>query len=173
MYYDKIRASLDERQITEYRNELVWEIARLMVAEEMVMVPELERKVSGPEGKGLAMQYRADHSMMKQKLKEILDLPIKSNELHLRLQELMSEFTQHIKKEETIDLPELEQNLTPKDSAAMAKSFDRTKYFVPSKCDATTAQQLPFQTPMGLLDTPMDKLRGVYDSLPMEWVGSA
>jgi Hemerythrin HHE cation binding domain len=173
MYYNKIRASLDDQSKTEYRNDLVWEIARQLVAEEMVLFPELERKLSGPEGQGLASQDRKDHAMMKMKLKEILDLPVTSPELHLRFQELMSEFTQYMKKEETIDLPELEQTLTPQDSATMAKSMERTKYLVPSKGDPNIAKILPFHTPMGLLDTPMDQLRNVYDSLPVEWVGSA
>jgi hypothetical protein len=47
---------------------------------------------------------------------------------------LMKDLREHVKHEENEQLPKLEKVLGSGDSASLAASFERTKYFVPTRC---------------------------------------
>ncbi len=78
----------------------------------------------------------------------------------------MANLTQHVKEEEDTDLPELEKVLTADDSADMAKSFERTKMFVPSRSHPRAPNRPPFETLAGLLAAPMDRLGDLFRKFP-------
>jgi hypothetical protein len=49
------------------------------------------------------------------------------------IEDLMSQLRQHIKEEEQDDLPALENALPAGESETLAKKFDRTKMFTPTR----------------------------------------
>lgn len=85
-----------------------------------------------------------------------------------KLKELWGILNEHIKSEEKDDLPTLETALQSAagESEAMAKSFSRTKAFVPSRSHPSAGEHPPFETAMGLLAAPIDHLADMFRKFP-------
>ena len=81
----------------------------------------------------------------------------------------MQDLHTHIEHESQEDMPRLEKAISQEESEKIAKSFARTKQFVPTKShpDAPTSSVLS-EGLAGLLAAPIDKLRTIYDSFPDE-----
>ena len=69
---------------------------------------------------------------------------------------LMKDLSEHIKEKESKDLPKLEQALATEEIEHLAKSFGRTKMFVPSRSHFTAPDKPPFETAIGLVTAPID-----------------
>lgn len=85
-----------------------------------------------------------------------------------KLKELWTTLGEHIKGEEEADLPALEEKLRSQDgeSEAMARSFGRTKAFVPSRSHPSAGEHPPFETVMGLLTAPIDHVADLFRKFP-------
>lgn len=86
-----------------------------------------------------------------------------------KLKELMTVLADHIKDEETSDLPALEKALQmhpTKDSEDLAKSFERTKMFVPTRSHPSAGESPFVEGPMGLMTAPIDRLRDMFRKFP-------
>lgn len=84
------------------------------------------------------------------------------------LKSLMDDLAQHIKEEEQDDLPALEKVLADADSESLANSFERTKMFVPTRSHPSAPDRPPFETAMGMLAAPMDKLMDMFRKFPQK-----
>jgi hypothetical protein len=82
----------------------------------------------------------------------------------------MKDLDQHIKEEENDDLPALEKAISVSESQSLAKSFGRTKAFVPSRSHPSAPSKPPFETIVGLLTAPIDHLGDVFRKFPDETV---
>jgi hypothetical protein len=82
----------------------------------------------------------------------------------------MNDLNSHISGEESSDLPALEGALQNSDSEAMAKSFGRTKAFVPSRSHPMAPDKPPFETVVGLMTAPIDHLADLFRKFPDETV---
>jgi hypothetical protein len=83
----------------------------------------------------------------------------------------MTTLSEHIKDEETIDIPMLEQTLasdhsTTGVSESLATKFGRTKAFVPSRSHPSAGEHPPFETVMGLLTAPIDHIADIFRKFP-------
>jgi hypothetical protein len=89
-----------------------------------------------------------------------------------KLKELWSVLSEHIKDEESHDLPALESALEVKagESESMANSFGRTKAFVPSRSHPSAGEHPPFETVMGLLTAPIDHVADLFRKFPNKTV---
>lgn len=89
-----------------------------------------------------------------------------------RLKELWKLLAEHIKGEESEDLPKLEQALWAhaSESERMSKSFGRTKAFVPSRSHPSAGEHPPFETVMGLLTAPIDHVADIFRKFPDDTV---
>lgn len=85
-----------------------------------------------------------------------------------KLKELWVVLAKHIKEEEEHDLPALEEALysADKESESMARSFSRTKAFVPSRSHPSAGEHPPFETAMGLLTAPLDRVADLFRKFP-------
>lgn len=79
---------------------------------------------------------------------------------------LMGNLSDHIKEEESIDLVKIEEKLDPEESDQMATSFERTKMFVPTRSHPSAPNKPPFETAVGLLAAPIDKVADLFRSFP-------
>jgi hypothetical protein len=79
---------------------------------------------------------------------------------------LWENLAQHIKEEERDDLPALEKAIGAQDSEAMANSFARTKHFVPTRSHPSAPDRPPYETVVGMLSMPMDKLMDMFRKFP-------
>ena len=84
------------------------------------------------------------------------------------LQSLWGALSKHIKEEERQDMPTLEKHIDSEQSMAMAKSFQLTKHFVPTRSHPTAPDKPPYETAVGLLTTPVDKLMDLFKRFPKE-----
>ena len=82
----------------------------------------------------------------------------------------MEVLSQHIKEEETDNLPALDKQLDAADAESMAKSFGRTKAFVPSRSHPSAPNKPPFETVVGLMTAPIDHLGDMLRKFPDETV---
>jgi hypothetical protein len=82
------------------------------------------------------------------------------------IQTLMNDLSRHIEEEETSDLVKLEDALDEEDSQSLAKSFGRTKMFVPSRSHPSAPDKPPFETAVGLLTAPIDHLADLLRKWP-------
>ena len=92
-------------------------------------------------------------------------MDVDSSQFNSLLDQLMNELTKHMKDEENTDLPQLEKELGG-DLDSLAKSFGRTKMFVPTRSHPSAPDKPPFQTAVGLMAAPPDKLQDLFRSFP-------
>jgi hypothetical protein len=79
---------------------------------------------------------------------------------------LLDDLEHHFQQEESSDLPVLEDELSQADSEALTRSLDRTKMFVPSRAHPLAPSKPPFETAVGLLTAPMDRVADIFRKWP-------
>ena len=84
------------------------------------------------------------------------------------LKNVMDLLRPHNESEEKNDLPKLMQAIGADDSAQAAKSFSRTKKFVPTRSHPSAPDKPPFETLAGLMAAPLDKLKDAFAKFPSE-----
>jgi len=179
-YYDKYsqaHAAGDESEATAWANQLIWEVARHAVGEEIVVYPLMEKHM-GEEGKRLADEDRSEHLFVKQKLyefetlKDSSVLPGKglvanlSEQRATLLKDVMDHLHKHNDSEEQNDLPSLELKLGTEGSQKAAADFKRTKKFAPTRPHPSAPDKPPFETVVGLMQAPIDKLLDLFTTFP-------
>ncbi|OQD89630.1 hypothetical protein PENANT_c002G06026 [Penicillium antarcticum] len=162
----KILHSTDPDEQTRFQNQLVWELARHMVGEELVVYPVLIESLK--EGQQTVDRNRLEHQGVKKQLKMFQDLSSTDPRFIPTLKNLLRDFEIHARHEEDVDLPMLEDMLSKKESVALTKSLDRTKMFVPSRSHPLVPNHPPFETATGLMATPIDSLTDWFRKWPGE-----
>ncbi|WWD18880.1 hypothetical protein CI109_103335 [Kwoniella shandongensis] len=167
-YYSKIvSSSADDDTKIRYQNQFVWELARHSIGEELVVYPALEKYVQG--GKAMADHDREEHQKVKELLYKFQSLTPSDAQFLPTIKQIMSDLSSHIKEEEERDLPKLESALpNTEESESLATSFQRTKKFVPTRSHPSAPDQPPFETVVGLLTAPMDKLGDMFRRFPKD-----
>lgn len=69
-------------------------------------------------------------------------------------------------EEEDEDLPSLESVLDKSESESMAKRFDMTKVLVPTRSHPSAPQQPFFESVVGLLTAPIDRVSDIMRKFP-------
>ncbi|EGY16594.1 hypothetical protein VDGD_07758 [Verticillium dahliae] len=183
-YYNEVVNSTSHDHQERFGNQFTWELARHSVGEELVVYPAFEKHL-GEKGRSMAESDRKEHHQVlfsihmyfkpqanTNKVKELLktwqNLKPANPEYVPKLKELWSILAEHIKEEEKEDMPALEKALsqTHGESESIAKSFGRTKAFVPSRSHPSAGEHPPFETVMGLLTAPIDHVADVFRKFP-------
>ncbi len=101
-------------------------------------------------------------------LKEFQNMSASDPNYVPKLQELWKSLEEHIEEEERDDMPALEERLRSieGETESMAKSFGRTKAFVPSRSHPSAGEHPPFETVMGLLTAPIDHVTDIFRKFP-------
>ncbi|CAE6998171.1 hypothetical protein CFE70_000622 [Pyrenophora teres f. teres 0-1] len=152
---------------TRHGNQFTWELARHSVAEELLVYPAME-KYLGAAGKQHADADRAQHHEVKELLKDFQNTDAGSSTYIPKLEKLWSVLKKHIEEEEREDLPMLEEALGKREgeSEGLAKRFERTKMFVPSRAHPSAGENPYFEGPMGLLAAPIDHIADIFRKFP-------
>jgi hypothetical protein len=87
-----------------------------------------------------------------------------------QIKQIWESLSQHIKEEEETDLPQLEKALHDMsgESDKLASSFERTKYFVPTRSHPAAGENPLFESVAGLLAAPVDKLADMFRKFPQK-----
>jgi len=163
-YYNEIINAKDAETATKWQNQFVWELARHSIAEELVVYPAMEKHL-GQEGKALADKDRAEHNQLKLDLAKFQKLNSTDPAFKTTLSVLYKDLQGHIAEEEQHDLPKLEAAIKS-DTEKMAASFERTKMFVPTRSHPSAPDKPPFETVVGLMTAPIDKLMDIFHKFP-------
>ncbi|KAF8154446.1 hypothetical protein B0H34DRAFT_716517 [Crassisporium funariophilum] len=167
-FYDKyVQSNGDADAQERWSRQLIWEVARHAIGEELVVYPLMEKHL-GAEGKKLADEDRADHQYVKNQLYALEKLSAGTPEHAATLKDVMDHLHPHNDSEETHDLPLLEKAIGQASSMEAAGSFRRTKKFVPTRSHPSAPNKPPFETLAGLMAAPMDKLKDVFAKFPKE-----
>ncbi|EGN92123.1 hypothetical protein SERLA73DRAFT_127741 [Serpula lacrymans var. lacrymans S7.3] len=168
LYYDQYqKADGDTEAQARWARQLTWEVARHSVGEEIVVYPLLEKHL-GQRGVQLADHDRADHQTVKEYLSHLESLKPGTAEYDQTLRTVMTNLREHIESEEKTDLPLLEEKLTQGDSQHAANQFARTKKFVPTRAHPMAPSKPPFETLVGFMTAPLDKLKDHLASFPTD-----
>ncbi|ETI25458.1 hypothetical protein G647_02231 [Cladophialophora carrionii CBS 160.54] len=164
-YYNNILNATDTESKIRWQNQFTWELARHSIGEELVVYPAMEEHL-GDEGKQLAQKDRDGHNKVKQLLYKFQGLAPSSKDFEPTIKSLWEVLTKHIEEEESDDLPKLEKAIPDGNSSQMAKSFERTKMFVPTRSHPSAPDKPPFETVAGLMAAPLDKLSDIFRRFP-------
>ncbi|KAL1969636.1 hypothetical protein VTN77DRAFT_8189 [Rasamsonia byssochlamydoides] len=170
-YYNAIIKSDDPDERMRFQNQFTWELARHTVSEELIVYPAFEKYLK--DGVAMAEKDRSQHQVIKEKLKTFQDLRESDPSFEPTLTSLMDDFSEHIKQEEEVDLVKLEDMLAKSESQALARQFDRTKMFVPSRSHPSAPTKPPFETAFGLMTAPIDRLSDMFRKFPGEYITSS
>jgi hypothetical protein len=102
-------------------------------------------------------------------LKDFQNMSSKDANYVPKLKEIMADLSEHMKEEEKDDLPALEKALSQAEagiSESLAKTFGRTKAFVPSRSHPSAGEHPPFETAIGLLTAPIDHIADLFRKFP-------
>jgi len=164
-YYAKYLKATTDKEKTEWSKKFIWELARHSIGEEIVLYPAFEKHL-GKEGKVITDSDRAEHQPIKKLLSELESTNIATFGYPNLFEKLVKDLKEHLKSEEEHDLPKLEAVLSREESNELAKSFDLTKGFVPTRPHPGAPDKPPFETVVGLLTAPIDKLKDAFSSFP-------
>ncbi|KAK3814556.1 MAG: HHE domain protein [Linnemannia elongata] len=165
-YYHKILDAKDEDEKTRWANQFVWELARHSVGEELVMYPCMRKALK--DGDTIVEKDLREHQEVKEQLFKFQSLDATDRSFEPLLRTIWTDLAKHMKEEEESDLVQLEQALSSEESIDLAKSFQRTKKFVPTRSHPSAPNQPPFETVAGLLAAPIDKLRDLFARFPKD-----
>lgn len=99
-------------------------------------------------------------------MKAFQDMRESDPEFEPTIDSIMTTLSEHIKEEEEHDLVKLEDALAPGETDDLAKQFERTKMFVPSRSHPLAPRKPPFETAVGLMTTPIDRLGDMFRKFP-------
>ncbi|KAF9308688.1 hypothetical protein BG000_002679 [Podila horticola] len=165
-YYHKILNAKDEDEKTRWANQFTWELARHSVGEELIMYPCMKRVLKN--GESLVAKDLQQHQEVKEQLYKFQSMKATDPEFEPTLRAMWKDLAQHNKEEEEMDLVELEQTLSTEESADLAKKFHLTKKFVPTRSHPSAPNEPPFETVVGLLTAPIDKLHDIFSRFPKD-----
>ncbi|RMJ25297.1 hypothetical protein PHISP_03829 [Aspergillus sp. HF37] len=165
-YYKGILSTQDSDEQTRYQNMFTWELARHSVGEELVVYPAMEKYLR--DGSEATEKDRQEHQKVKEQLKKFQDMYCTDSQFIPTIRILMSVLSNHISDEETVDLVKLEEAITPEESDRLARSFSRTKMFVPSRSHPSAPNKPPYETAVGLMTAPLDHLADLFRKWPDE-----
>ncbi|KAI1383574.1 uncharacterized protein F4822DRAFT_434685 [Hypoxylon trugodes] len=163
-FYNRIKKSKDHDEQRRFQNAFIWELARLSVAEEIVVYPALEEAMS--DGKQRADKVRADHQRVKEKLYEFQKLKPGDKKFLPTLEDLFQDLKRHIKEAEEGDLVKLEDALGLTRSKELCQKFEKTKWFSPTRSHPGAPNKPPFETAVAFMTAPIDKVRDLFTKFP-------
>lgn len=82
------------------------------------------------------------------------------------LDRLMTDLHDHIKHESEEDMPRLEAKLSREESQALARSFERTKMFTPTRSHPSAPNRPYFENFAAMLAAPIDRFRDLLTAFP-------
>lgn len=103
---------------------------------------------------------------IKEHLKNFQNLDAASPDFFPVLDSLMRDLKKHIHDEETVDIPQLEDAVSQTESEGLAKSFERTKIFAPSRAHPHAPSKPPFETAVNLITAPIDQVADMFRRWP-------
>ncbi len=163
--YEKFKSSPSKEEAEKWRNELVYEIARHSIAEELILYPLLRKKL--PEGESLFQESIKEHHEIKENLYKAQGIDPSSEDFKKKINNVMDLLMKHVEKEEKEILPSLTKHISEEERIKAGNAFSRRKLIVPTRPHTMVPEDPPtLNSILGLLTSPIDKFRDLFTSFP-------
>ncbi|ODH40119.1 hypothetical protein ACO22_01701 [Paracoccidioides brasiliensis] len=166
LFHNQIVNADNDIDKSRFQHQFVWELARYAVAEELLFYPAIEKHLA--DGKERTENDRMEHKKTKDQLMEFESMKPTDPNFEPTINSIMNNLSSPIKEGEDDNLTALESAISIEDDEELSESFKRTKMFIPTLTHpaAKPPNPLPFESPIGLLTTPIDKLGDMFRRLP-------
>ena len=122
--------------------------------------------LQGQRGQELADISRKDHQMTKNILEELQNTS-DPQMFDKKMEQMMADLREHIKKEENEDLAYLEETVSAKDRETAGTTFSLGKKIAPTRPHAGVPNKsAALEAALGLLITPIDKFQDLFTAYP-------
>jgi len=161
--------TLDEKR--GFQNALIWELARHIVAKELVVFPAVEELVDN--GKELVEKERHAHQKIKELMADFQDMQPDDRQFDTALSQLYNKFQDTVRNMERDAISELESKTSLTTSKELCIKYARTKHFAPTRSHpwAPDNSRL-FESATALLTAPLDKLKDLFRRFPKDGDGA-
>ncbi|MCJ1252237.1 hypothetical protein MMC24_000041 [Lignoscripta atroalba] len=166
-YYENLKNAPDLQSKIEWTNQLTWALARHAISEELTWYPAMEKHM-GQEGVDMINLDRQQHQAVKEDLYKLQSMSPDDSQFNPLLERLMEDLHHHIDHEKNEDMPKLEKVLSREESKELAKSFERTKMFTPTRSHPSAPNKPYFENFAVMLAAPIDKFADLLRSFPEE-----
>ncbi len=163
--YDKFKMCSLAKEANEWRNQLIYEIARHLVAEELIVYPLIRKKI--PSGEILYQYSIKEHQKIKQLLYDVQSIDPTTTEFKSKLDETMKVLFLHFEEEENQVLPMIRMHVPEEELVTAGNQFTRRKFIAPTRPHTSVPEDPPtLEGLLGLLIAPIDKFRDLFTSYP-------
>ena len=163
--YDKFKTTINPEEQAKWRNELVYEIARHSIAEELILYPLIRDNF--PDGEKLYQDSINEHHHVKENLYQAEHTNPYTPEFKTKVNDVMEVLVKHMDKEEKEMLPMLLKYISEEKRIKAGNQFMRRKLIVPTRPHTMIPEDPPtLNSLLGLLTAPIDKFRDLFNSFP-------
>ncbi len=154
--------STDPHRRRELADQLLAELVRHSVAEEMVVYPAIRDHLPG--GKDITAQDAAEHKELEAVMRRLERTDSSDHDFHSVVRQLQRLFSQHVRDEEDQQLPQLRAHLSRKQLVSLAGRVQAAKKVAPTRPHPGAPNAELFHKTVGagvgLVDRLRDKLSG-------------
>lgn len=158
-------------------SQLSWEVARHLVAMELFIFPGTGHRAK--QGNEAAQERQRDMAELRGTLLSFSQAATAKNagsddeNLSAALEELGAHLGRHIRDVERVDLVNIENMLSARESEDLAKDFERSVFFIPHGVreedeEEDVGVKAPYKSVEGLLGASAGELRGAMAKFPRE-----
>jgi hypothetical protein len=163
--FNQFRECNDRKEALKWYNQLVWQLTRHSIAEELIFYPLLREKVIN--GQVLADIDIEQQRQIKEDLVKLQSLDYNSAEFDQNVQVMWTDLINHMEKEENTDLKLCAQDISMEDRINAGKKFENRKLIAPTRPHTLIPDTYPtLETIMGILVAPYDKFKDLFTSFP-------
>ncbi|KAF8989547.1 hypothetical protein BDQ17DRAFT_1373091 [Cyathus striatus] len=141
--------------------QLIWEIARHVTTEEILVHPLCTKLLGEEMGGKLAQFDGSEHSAVKDNLLVLLNQNLSPGDTTFDngLEKILADLHRHNDSEESSDVPTLEQRMTIDQAQELAEAFEGAKlFFLPERFDKGAGETITEKALKGALTTPSKQL---------------
>src|SRR3990167_1194937 len=160
--YKKFRDSKDLNEARKWYHQWGWEVARHSVAEEVVIYPEMKKKLDAKK----VEELYSEQQETKEQLSRLESLAIETNEFDKIMEKINKALNEHMQKEEEEQIPEFERVTDSQVLKDLAKKFEHRKKIVPTRPHPNAPTTPYLETLVGLIAAPIDKVSDLFRDYP-------
>jgi hemerythrin superfamily protein len=128
---EQILAEHDATRRRKLTDQMIAELVRHAVAEEMFVYPAMRKHL--PDGDKKVEHDIQEHQQLEEQMKRLEDLNTGKPDFAVQVRELQQVLTDHVQDEETGQFPELREHLSADDLVALADKVVAAKKVAPTR----------------------------------------
>jgi len=159
--YLKQRSLGNLEEANKWYNQFAWEVARHTVAEEIVLLPYMEKHLLADVSENLR-----ENLAVKELLSKLEALKVFNPEFDIVARDLMKHLEEHSSKFENVEFPHLVKSVDVVNLNRLGEKYNRYKNVVPTRPHLSAPNKPPFETIVGFFTMPVDKFKDYFRNFP-------